>query len=62
MILVKGIARCEGCAKELALGIIPNYSEITSSGAPHKPAGVSIRFVLRTPGTGDGNDYFGNHT
>lgn len=52
---------CKDCYLELTLGVIPPMEKITGR-CPHKPHGVTITTLQRPPGTGDGNDYFGNHT
>lgn len=46
---------CLECAAELIHGIIPPFSKITSGKRQAVPRGEQ-------PGTGEGNDYFGNHT
>lgn len=52
---------CPECWAELRHGKIPPLERITSRQA-NVPAGMSIVRRQRTPGAGEGNDYFGNHT
>ena len=52
---------CVECWQELTQGIVPDMGTITST-SPHVPAGVNLIRRSRTPGTGEGRDYFGNHT
>lgn len=52
---------CLDCWREIFLGVIPSLKIITSR-ASHVPKGVRITQLGRRPGTGEGNDYFGNHT
>lgn len=53
---------CRECLDELVCGLVPPLEQVTSPHIPHVPLGVSIYRHGRQAGTGEGNDYFGNHT
>lgn len=61
VMFVRGKFTCKECALELTTDYIPPFDEITG-GASRCPKGFYIVRIGRQPGTGEGNDYFGNHT
>jgi hypothetical protein len=52
---------CIECEMELDSGYVPPYQQVTSRHF-NVPNRWSIVRMGRQPGTGEGNDFFGNHT
>ncbi len=55
---------CEVCwsCHEEELGLRAHDRRAITGRKFNVPLGVTINEVTRVPGTGDGSDYFGNHT